>query len=91
MNFFFSDDARQERPSRHGMGPLVAIGGVRICSRRVRELERALDSLCADVRFPARQEFKWSPGRELWMHANLVEERRRDFFIRALVSCPSGL
>lgn len=84
MDLFFADDARQRKPSRPGMGPLVSIGGIYVPSQEVGHLERAIDTLCADYGFPPREEFKWSPGRELWMRDNLVGEERQEFLIRML-------
>ncbi|HLY24359.1 MAG TPA: hypothetical protein VKT83_17980 [bacterium] len=85
MHFVFADDSRQQTPSRPGMDyPLVAVGGVFIPSDAVRNAERSLEDLCGAVGFPPREQFKWSPGRELWMHAGLGGDARRDFFIRAL-------
>ncbi len=84
IDFFFADDARQRRPSRNGMGPLVAIGGVKVPGEAVGELEDKLEALCTERGFPPRQEFKWSPGRELWMHDNLTLEARALFFESAL-------
>lgn len=84
MDFFFGDDARQRNPSRAGMGPLVAIGGVQVAAQAVRDLERTLDTLCMEYGFPLGEEFKWSPGRELWMYNNLVEQQRSEFFIQVL-------
>jgi hypothetical protein len=62
------------------MGPLVGIGGLHVPDKSLRALERAIDTLCADCGFPPGEAFKWSPGEELWMRTNLVEDRRRDFF-----------
>ena len=84
MDIFFADDARQRSPSRPGMGTLVAIGGIHVPSQAVGGLERAIDELCTDDGFPPREEFKWSPGRELWMHDNLVGEAREQFFVSVL-------
>lgn len=66
------------------MGPLVAVGGLRIPGDRLRELEVGLDELCATTEFPAGEEFKWSPGRRDWMYRNLREQARTDFFLAAL-------
>ena len=84
MDLFFADDARQRKPSRPGMGPLVSIGGIYVPSQAVGNLERAIETLCADYGFPPREEFKWSPGRKLWMRDKLVREDRQEFFIRML-------
>ncbi len=77
---FFTDDSRQQNPSRSGMNCLVATGAIRVASERVRDANLSLDKLCGEAGFPPHQEFKWSPGRELWMHDNLVGNERRAFF-----------
>lgn len=86
MDFFFADDARQNNPSRDGMGQLVAAGGIYVPGDSVYALERDLDKLCSECGFPPKEEFKWSPGRELWMRENLVDVERQDFFFRAIES-----
>lgn len=84
IDFFFADDARQRKPTRAGMGELVAIGGINVPAGSVGEIAQQLDALCASCGFPAGQEFKWSPGRELWMHQNLARNDRLDFFLRVI-------
>lgn len=84
MDVFFADDARQRNPSRSGMGSLVSIGGIHVPSQAVGELEKAINNLCDDFGFPPGEEFKWSPGRELWTRDNLIGEDREEFFIRVL-------
>lgn len=84
MDVFFADDARQDNPSRPGMGPLVGTGGIYVPSSAVSELEKAIDALCIEAGFPAREEFKWSPGRELWMRDNLIGVKREAFLTRVL-------
>jgi len=69
------------------MGPLIAIGGVRIASEVVGQLEKAIEDLCTDLGFPPREEFKWSPGRGLWMHDNLRGDQRENFFAEVLSLC----
>jgi hypothetical protein len=81
IDFFFADDSRQRNPSRTGMGPLVAIGGVNVAAEEVGSISRCLDEICVSFGFPPGEEFKWSPGRELWMHSNLTGERRHEFFL----------
>jgi len=66
------------------MGPLVAIGGVHVPEESVKPLEDALEAICGEFGFPQGQEFKWSPGRRLWMRRNLVDARREEFFRRVL-------
>ncbi len=84
MEFVFADDARQDKPSRPKMGPIVGIGGICIADEQVAPLERQLGTLCKSFGFPDRECFKWSPGRELWMRDNLVHPKREEFFLRAL-------
>jgi len=63
------------------MGRLIGVGGVCVSGENVGQLERTLDSLCRqNYGFPPGEEFKWSPGRELWMRENLVGDRRFVFF-----------
>lgn len=80
MRLIFADDSRQNSPSRPGMGPLVTIGGISVDAEDVRALSDSIDTICAQFGFPQNQEFKWSPGRELWMRDNLIGEKRREFF-----------
>lgn len=81
MDLFCADDARQENPSRPGMGSLVAAGGIHIPDRATASMEADINGICADYGFPGREEFKWSPGRGLWMRSNLIGQRRENFFI----------
>lgn len=80
----FADDARQREPSRPGMRPLIAVGGLTVSANAVRTLTIALDGACADAGFPSGEEFKWSPSRDQWMHRALVGNARRAFFLRVL-------
>ena len=84
MDDCFADDARQRNPSRSGMGPLVSIGGIHVPSLAVGKLEKDINTLCAVSGFPAGEEFKWSPGQELWMRDHLVGQDREDFFMSVL-------
>jgi len=86
MDLYCIDDSRQDHPSRPGMGKLVAVGGLHVPSHAVRDLERTLDKLCLDTGFPKGKEgeFKWSPGKELWMRDNLKDQARTGFFKTAL-------
>jgi hypothetical protein len=84
MDLFAIDDSAQCKPSRDGMGPLVAVGGIYVSGKRVRELELALDELCAQTGFPADEEFKWSPKKAHWMRDSLTGDDRAEFFIAAL-------
>lgn len=84
MDIFFADDARQRAPSRPGMGPLVAVGGIHVQGDAVLPLELQLGELCAGFGFPPREEFKWSPRPGSWMHGELTKEKRQEFLIQAL-------
>lgn len=84
MDFIFADDARQDSPSRPGMGPLNGIGGILVPGQEVRSLEKEVNTLCDRFKFPPGEPFKWSPGRELWMHKNLVRSKREEFFTSLL-------
>jgi len=84
MDIFFADDAAQKNPSRPGMGPLLGVGGIHVVEESLQDLERQIEAICKEFGFPPNEIFKWSPGRELWMHQNLIGEKRREFFIRIL-------
>jgi len=84
MDVIFADDARQSRPSREGVGQLVAFGGIYVPGGSVANLENKLAKLCDSVGFPPGEEFKWSPDKESWMYSNLQDKKREEFFIEAL-------
>lgn len=84
VDIFFGDDSRQSSPSRPGMGPLLAIGGINVPAEKVGPLGRQLEALCLSRGFPPSEEFKWSPGRELWMRDNLRGQDRQSFFLAVL-------
>lgn len=82
MHILFADDSKQNQPSRPGMGPLIAAGGIHVPGDEVNGLEKALHQICEGVGFPPLEEFKWSPDRNIWMRSNLVDDERIDFFRR---------
>lgn len=87
LDLFFADDSRQRSPTRDGMrGPLLSAGGVHVPAANVRSLEDALNEACERAGFPDGPvgEFKWSPGRDLWMWDNLVGDDRAEFFEEVL-------
>jgi hypothetical protein len=84
MDLFAIDDSKQRKPTRDGMGPLVAVGGLHVPGDKVRQLELELDALCGQFGFPPGAEFKWSPDKKMWEHANLQLERREAFHLQAL-------
>ena len=81
LDFIFADDSRQDKPTRLGVGSLIAIGGVHVPEAFVGELEVSLQRLCDEFGFPPGQQFKWSPGKdEEFMRRELVDERRAAFY-----------
>lgn len=80
MDLIFADDARQSRPSRIGIGPLVAIGGVHVRAEAVGALEREIESLCARTGFPPGEQFKWSPTKKELVMRALVGDSRLRFY-----------
>jgi hypothetical protein len=84
MRFFFADDSKQSSPSRAGMGPLAAIGGVHVGHDHLYALQEDIDHLCKNAGFPDGEPFKWSPGKELWMYDRLKYGTRDDFFRQVL-------
>jgi len=84
MQLWFVDDARQRTPTRDRMGPLCVAGAICISEANLKGFENALDELCSNTGFPDRQEFKWSPGRDLWMRDNLKNDARTEFFLNAV-------
>lgn len=84
MQFIFADDATIKSPTRPGMRPLIALGGVWVHHDQVADLERSLEQICKSYGFPPHEEFKWSPPRGCWMWGNLRDEARRQFFVDVL-------
>jgi hypothetical protein len=62
------------------MGPLITAGGILVGADKALSLTNAIDTCCEEAGFPIDQEFKWSPGRELWMRNELKGEKRVAFF-----------
>ena len=84
VDLFAIDDSSQRSPTRDGMGPLIAVGGVYIPGDEVSGLQAALDDLCVRTGFPVDEEFKWSPPRGSWMRDKLNGNERVTFFLEAL-------
>jgi hypothetical protein len=57
-------------------------------SSRLKDLETSIETLCQKRGFPVddplKSEFKWSPGRELWMWSNLTVTHREQFFLSVI-------
>lgn len=87
MDVFFADDSSQSRPSRPGMGRLLAVGGIYVPGDEVRYLEDAINQTCEKYRVPNGEEFKWSPRRDSWMHSGLIGRSRTEFFTEVLGHC----
>jgi uncharacterized protein DUF3800 len=82
--FAFVDDVKQ-KSTREGMGPLVGAGAVLIPGSKLASLEEEIHKSCKKFGFPIDDpkgsEFKWSPGRELWMYNYLPGSKRDKFFL----------
>lgn len=87
MDAFFADDSLQASPSRPGMGPLLATGGLYVPGGQVRRLEDLVDAACEKHGVPKGEEFKWSPRRDSWMHGGLTGPSRAAFFGEVLSHC----
>ena len=70
------------------MGPLVAAGAILVNGDRLKDLESSIETLCKKTGFPVddpkASEFKWSPGKELWMRENLAKANRERFFLSVI-------
>jgi len=84
MDIIFVDDAAQKTPSRPGMHSAIGVGGIHVPEESLQELESQIEAVCTEFGFPPSEIFKWSPGRELWMHQHLIDTQRQQFFIRIL-------
>jgi hypothetical protein len=91
MDLFAIDDSGQSRPTRDGMGPLLAVGGLHVPGELVRDLELRLDALCTATGFPVGEEFKWSPHKRAWEYDSLKFEARDEFNLAALELARSHL
>jgi hypothetical protein len=81
FDLVFVDDSRHRTPSRPGMRSFVSVGALSIPSYRARQAANDIESVCKSYEFPEGEEFKWSPGRKLWMHSAVRAERRHAFFV----------
>ncbi len=84
MASVFTAGARQNRPLRPGMGPLVAAGGLCVLHDELRDLERDVEALCRGYGFPDCEEFRLSPVEGAWMYDNLMGQRRWRFLREAI-------
>lgn len=86
MYLFFVDDAQQQKPTRKGMGPLVATGGFGIHGDAALKLYASITAICKKRGFPPREEFKWSPSQGVWMRDNLIHPDREQFFLEVVAA-----
>jgi hypothetical protein len=79
MYIVFADDSKRDKPTRKGMGSLVAAGAILVQADRIKEVETSIEALCKKKGFPVddplKSEFKWSPGRELWMVIVAIDDK----------------
>lgn len=68
------------------MKSLVGVGGIIVDESDLRAVSSAIDALCLEYGFPSGEPFKWSPGKNLWMRENLIDEKRTEFFRSVLKS-----
>lgn len=73
------------RPSnytREKMGELVAVGGLVVPSKSLKEIENELRELCDDTRFsvPLDENLKWSPAKRSWLRTHLSGRLRQELF-----------
>ena len=85
MYSLYVDDSSQDHPSRVGLGPVFALGGVLVPIEVEPTLDSQLNDLCRNFGFPENEEFKWSPGRKHWMRDHLIGVDRDAFFRRVLL------
>jgi hypothetical protein len=90
MYLAFIDDVKQSKPTRPGMGPLVGVGALLVPCEVLLQLEHGLYQLGVDSQFPVNDhkgsEFKWSPGKELWIKENLTGTAREEFLLNVVRS-----
>jgi hypothetical protein len=80
MNFIFADDSKQNNPTREDMKPLIGLGGIHVSAEDLSNIEVEMDELCKNYNFPKGEEFKWSPRKGTYMHSNIIEQERIDFY-----------
>jgi len=78
LSILFGDDSVQ-KGHREGMDRVVSFGGVIVPGENLADLGSSLDEVCKRARFPAGEEFKWSPNRNHWMFKGLVGDDRLGF------------
>jgi hypothetical protein len=86
LDFWFADDARQKKPSRHGVGELIGVGGVRVSAAKVADFEHDLEVVCGSYGLRREDRFKWSPTKKQVDAAmrSLAGDRRTQFFVKLL-------
>lgn len=84
IEVLFADDSYQTKPTRQGLGPLVAIGGFSIPAELVGDVSRLIDDACNTAGFPTGEPLKWSPRRGSWMRDHLLGDDRVRLFSEVL-------
>lgn len=82
MYYVFVDDAQQNNPTRPGLEPLVAMGGVAVPDDAVDILEKKIEDICYSYGLSTRDEFKWSPGKNQSRFREITD--RAEFFKKIL-------
>jgi hypothetical protein len=93
MYLCFIDESSAAAPSREGMNHLIAFGAVCLPASETQLLEQSIDSICRRYGFPPKEdksgEFKWSPGKKLWLRNSLQGDQRTAFFLEVLEAAKS--
>lgn len=82
MYTVFVDDAQQKKPTRPGMDPLVATGGVAVPDNAIVILEEQIEDTCKSYGFSTDDEIKWSPKKKHHRHRDFAS--RTEFYITIL-------
>lgn len=81
----FLDDSKQNDAPRHGIGGLVAIGGISVAASQANELNLRLAEEClSKFGLPSDAPFKWSPPKKSWFKKNLSDEQRGELLKHVL-------
>lgn len=93
----FVDDSKCKMPTADGARQWYGYGGLALQDKHLPTLDRKFEELKTIYGFPSRLprfsklssienycEVKYNPTRSIWMHSNLIEERRESFFKETL-------
>lgn len=81
MDVFFADDSVQ-RPSRRGLGKLVAFGGIAFDETKLAPFSTAVNEILVGYGVPPDVELKWSPDprKDRWLHDEFKDPERRSCY-----------